>query len=432
MAVTIYLLGFLCFAFVFQLKHLTIFSPLVIFVFFCILYSIFPYLAYVDLIPTSVWVLPLLNQKNLIDIHLINVGLSIFTFSLCYGYALGNIKRKWRIEASNINLDVKKSKTTKPERRVLFIFFLIALVCIVLGYLYPWGGWGGDLGRPDLINSLLGNLKILLAVIIAYFFSRYGFNSITLSLLFSLLIIAFIEGSRTTLVSLVIALLIVAAGSGHLSPKRIITLVISAVFGFLAMIWVALSRIGISTDGLSVLDALYPLYFEGMYGSYMCLQIYDLISVKGIMQPTWGSHMIFDPLIFLIPRVLLSLVGIDKDSITIYADWKAHADNILADSLGPYGGFFYIADAFLSLPYIGPIIISGLFGFMTGYFEKLGTSGFKGRYIFTLYLVGFFMVFIKHQISQSTHFLLVTAILGVIVYWATKPKKLRVKTMQTD
>jgi hypothetical protein len=66
---------------------------------------------------------------------------------------------------------------------------------------------------------------------------------------------------------------------------------------------------------------------------------------------------------------------------------------------------------------------------MTGYFEKLGTSGFKGRYIFTLYLVGFFMVFIKHQISQSTHFLLVTAILGVIVYWATRPKKLRVKTM---
>ncbi len=313
-------------------------------------------------------------------------------------------------------------RTTKSENLILIIFVLVAVYTLILGYIYPWGGWGGEFGRPELINSLLGNSKIFLAVVISYFFINRGFSFITFLLFSCLLIITFVEGSRTTLSTLIIAMLIITAGNGLITIRRLLFLVAISLSAFITIIFIALSRIGISLNDLSLFEALYPLYIEGMYGSYMCLQIYDLVWVKEVMSPTWGVHLVMDPFLFLIPRALLSLFGIDKDSLTIYSDWSTRASSFLDDPLAPYGGFYFIADAFVAFTFLGPLLIGGLFGFITGYIEKYGTRSFKGKYVYILYLIGFFMVFIKHEISQSIHFLIVTAIAGFIVYFVAGSK----------
>lgn len=406
-------------------RNVPIFSPFYIFAFFCVLYSVFPLLASNGVHPSYVWLLSLSKRTDLIDIHLLNVSLALLSFSICYTRVLKNTYRRINI----IQATAKLKKTHEPYYQrndknhlsfvELWLFgfgLMLLLVSGVLGSMYPWGIIDEDANRPELVNSLLAHIKILASTIFVYFFTRFGFCLKTLLFLLAFAVAVMLEGSRTSLVAIVIAVLLILARAQNFSFKKSLGIFLAAGLGFIFFVFVALFRLNLDVRSLNIFETTFPLFIEGMYGSYMCLQAYELISIRGAMQPTWGLQYFIDPIIFLVPRFLFVTMGLNKDQSTISGNWETKANQFLAEDYAPYGGFFFIADAFVALPYLGPAIVAGAFGILTAYFEKRALQGFMGKYIYMNFLVGFFTVFIKHKISGSSHFLIVTILAAALVF----------------
>ena len=413
MGITAFIASFFLIAFLYLRKKIKIFSAATIFILFSLLYSIAPYLASIGIYPASLGILTLVNNEALIDIHLFNVGLSIISFLLFYLIA----KRTFNNKNKNL-LPIKSSSSISAgDKFLLGIYGIIYIPSLYLAFLYPWGGWsqGGELiMRSELVNSFLGNIKIILSIIVLIFFCKKNFSKLTIFLIFTFTFFTFVEHSRTQLVNLMFAILILSALHAKMNFKRLffITLVFILFIGFL--LWIALLRIGFNISDGNFLNILYPVYMEGIYGSYMALQIYDLTWVNESLNYTYGLQYITDPLLHLVPRFFYVVMGLNKDTFNTYSDWSKSAEAFLSEPLGPYGGFYYVADAFLAFSFFGPPLISSIFGFLTGKLENYAYSSFFGFYFYGLFLLGGFITFIKHPISQSTHFLFITVLFGFL------------------
>ncbi len=391
-------------------SRISLLSPLTFFLIFSILYSLFTLLVFQGYYPSNIGVLSLLNDENLISIHLVNVSLSMLGFIAFYCY----FRKK---DKSQIIFSIK-NKINIIDSRLYWATLFIGAIVFILGYIYPWGGWGGEFGRPELINSLITNLKLFYILVLAYFFAKYGFNSIVRWMFLLLFIITVFEGARTILISSVIGVLIFGA-QFKIFKVNYKLLIIFIIF-IISILIIAITRIGGSFDDINIESILYPLYFEGIYGSYMCLQIYKLLEVDKLFAYTYGFQYFYDPFLFLIPRAVFEYFDISKDSLSFYNQFSVNANDYLDNNLGPYGGFYYVADSFLSFSYYGTFVVSSLFGYVTAKLEKLSYINFKYRYYYLVYLVSFFMIFIKHQISQSSHFLIVALFFGTLILLITK------------
>lgn len=390
-------------------SRISLLSPLTFFLMFSVLYSTFTFLVFEGYYPSNLGILSLLQDENLIKIHLLNVSISIFGFFLFFCY----FRKK---HYPKINFNEKNINTVEYK---LFIFsFLIGVIVLVLGHVYPWGGWGGEYGRPELINSLITNLKLFYILVIAYFFAKYGFNRIVRWMFLLLFLITVFEGARTILITTVIGALIFGA-QFKIFKVNYKLLFFLFIFIISASI-IAIIRLGGSVADINIESILYPIYFEGIYGSYMCLQLYQLLEIDKLLPYTYGYQYFYDPLLFLIPRVVFEFFDTSKDALSYYNQFSINANEYLGDNLGPYGGFYFIADAFLSFSYFGTFMISSIFGYITAKLENLSYINFKYRYYYLVYLVSFFIIFMKHQISQSSHFLIVAFFFATIILLITK------------
>jgi hypothetical protein len=400
-------------------------SPPGLFIAFSLLYSLFPYLAHIEIVPNIVGSLSLFQRSDLIQIHLINVGSSVYAFMLSYML----IFRK----SKHLNIYMSKGVANMPcvmnnrDRMIIILYIIISILVMILGRIYPWGGWGGGgvdfEPRPSLVNSFLGHGKLLMSIIIIYFAVFFKNFKLIVLLIIPFILVVIVEGARTSLAITLLTLLLLWSKdrkSDYLEAFKISIILVSSI-AFL--IFIAFYRIGAEASGLEIFDLLYPIYFEGMYGSYMCLQIYELITVSKVLNQSFGMHILLDPLVFLIPRFLFVIFGEDKDNFTLYNNFSNSAESHLTESLGPYGGFYFIADAHLAFPFIGPFLLSLLFGWVTAVLEHKSTISTLHKSVFYFYLVSFFITFVKHQVSQSIHFLFVTVILCAILYFFSNIKR---------
>lgn len=399
-------------------------SPAYLFLFFSLLYTVFPLLAFHDILPSTAWLLSLNQREDLISIHLISVGFATLCFSYFHARGLAGIYRNHTDSDANVFLSKTKTSENLNEKLLYLFGFCLLVVAGLLGRKYPWAGEEGSL-RPELINSFLGQVKIICSTIFIYYFSKFGFNAKSKVFLIAFAFAVILEGSRTSLVALTLAIMIIGARSGSLSLRKSLLLFLSAICAFIFFVFVAIYRLGIDVSSLSLFDATFPLYIEGMYGSYMCLQAYEVIYIKGLIAPTWGLNYLVDPIVFLLPRVFFVALDLDKDNSTLFGNWQSAADVFLDEKFAPYGGFFYVAEAFVAIPFLGPAIVAALFGSATAYFERRAMTGVRGTFNYMIYLVGFFMVFIKHDFSGSSHFLFVTVLSAVIVLVLMRKKNLK-------
>lgn len=390
-------------------KRLPLVSPYYFFLLFCLLYTLIPLLVINDIYPTNtVWLLSLSQRRDLLNIHLINVSVALIAFSFVYARKIGNIYKR-NVAATKISLKITpgQDKATVGEETVFLICIFLLIGTAVLGAAYPWA-----YGRPPLINSFLSQIKVILSAVFCYFFARFGFSSKSIVILVGFVIITLLEGSRTSLIAITIALFVITGRNvSFVQGLKII------LFGFVAFtffVFIALYRLDIDISTLDFFDATFPIYIEGMYGSYMSLQAYEVMSYPSIA-PTWGINYLVDPIIFLVPRFVFVSFGVLKDNFTVFGSWIEQVNRYLPEQFAPYGGFFFIAEAYAALPYLGPAIISSMFGYLTAYFEKKSFDGFVGRLLYLNFLVGFFMVFIKHVFAASSHFLFTIAVTSVMV-----------------
>ena len=132
------------------------------------------------------------------------------------------------------------------------------------------------------------------------FLAFYGVRRRTLFMFSLVLIATFFEGSRTELIAMTIGTLILAWYDRKVSNAALLPVAALAA-GF--FIFIAMYRIGFQISSLQgALDSLFPLFIEGTYGSYMNLQVYDLVTT-GHSAYTFFLNYLVDPVVFLVPAL---------------------------------------------------------------------------------------------------------------------------------
>jgi hypothetical protein len=283
------------------------------------------------------------------------------------------------------------------------MYFIIAVFILFAGMRYRWGSEG----RSEMINYILGQGKVALSGIYVYYLAVAGVKPFSVLMLIFVLIITLFEYSRTTVVAMTLGTLVLAYYDKTISTKKLFVLSI----GFFCLFtYIAIYRIGFGRDSFDLFNYTYPLFFEGSYGSYMNLQVYELI-LKGKCIYTFFLSYLVDPIVFMIPRALLAFLSFDKDSLSVFVNWMVYANNsMLQDSFPPYGGFFYIAEASVAMPFVGPAIIAFAYGCLSGIIESRKGDNIFSRLNFIIFSIGFNMVFIKHRFAAAANYYFTTMI----------------------
>lgn len=380
-----------------------LFSNYTMFIGFSLIYTLFPLLVSLGIQPAYFYNNSLNFRTDLIDIHLAVTAAANLAY--CGGMLLGARGRGPSRTAEPVPL---AQRFTVFDDVATVLFMILAGLLILGGLQFAWGT-----DRGEIVNSILSQGKVVLGGIYAYFLAFYGVRRRTLFMFSLVLIATFFEGSRTELIAMTIGTLILARYDRKVSNAALLPVAALAA-GF--FIFIAMYRIGFQISSLQgALDSLFPLFIEGTYGSYMNLQVYDLVTT-GHSAYTFFLNYLVDPVVFLVPRPLVALLGFDKDSFTIFTNWITQASPDLAEPFAPYGGFFYVAEASAALPYVGPAIVAFGFALVTSWAERSRAASMRGRFRFVVFTLGFSMFFIKHTFAASSHFYFTTFVTAYGLY----------------
>lgn len=379
-------------------------SNFTVFLGFSFMYTFFPLLVSRGIQPELFYNAHLNFRLDLITTHLLMTGLGNLAY--CVGRLLGR-RSVWRPSTPTDRHFELRQRYSFVDHAVFLGFLGLVLVLAYAGGTFRWGSV-----RGEGVNSILGQAKVLLGGVYAYYLAYFGLRPRVILMLFLIIVVTLIEGSRTTLISITIATLIIAREDRRISNTMLAALGVLSV-GF--FIYIAIIRINLSfSDLANAFDFFFPLFIEGTYGSYMSLQAYELMA-NFEAQPTFFLSYILDPLVFLVPRLWLLGVGIDKNSLTILSNWIDNYGSYLAEPFALYGGFFYVTEAFIALPFIGPPVIAFFFALATNWAEKRRFRSLRGRFRFVVFTVGFAMVFIKNPFAASTNFYVTTFLAAALV-----------------
>src|SRR6266571_5718403 len=101
--------------------RIPIFSAHTFLLLFCALYTVMPFLASLGIYPRTVWLSSLSQRKDLLNIHLVVVGLCLVSFSISYVKTIG---KTFRYKANGPNIIVKQKKPN-PSEYIVLIFIAI-------------------------------------------------------------------------------------------------------------------------------------------------------------------------------------------------------------------------------------------------------------------------------------------------------------------
>jgi hypothetical protein len=178
-------------------------------------------------------------------------------------------------------------------------------------------------------------------------------------LLISYIILILIDTQRTPLLVAFIAYLLLSENGKALKYTSI------GISGILILSIIAIYRNGVS---ISLVNMLYPFYNEGIFGSYCALQ--SLAIVENYDYNIFTNLMLIispinDILLKLIPNIYFEIFNSNKQDFYLFG--KFIGENIqlgnITEAWTPMGGFFYIAESNLMIPYIGPVIFTVLLFF---------------------------------------------------------------------
>ena len=223
---------------------------------------------------------------------------------------------------------------------VIFKLMYVILFPIAF-YLNSIDNWtyGTRTGILSQLSAYARNLLTVLSVVLFCSKKITTIKKIIFLLLFMLL--TFKSTQRTNMLIVLIAF-VYNLGSSFL------------VFNyFIAGIFTLLS-LGAIRNAISALNVMYPIFAEGLFGSWGLLQSIEAIQKKGYEYT--NILKIFNPTI----NWILSKMNIDATLPTL--------EQFIVKSTGqtyyPMGGFVYLSDAYLMHPFIGPIIYTILIYFM--------------------------------------------------------------------
>jgi len=328
-----------------------------LFILFMVLYNVFPVLYYLGIKPSFVKInMDLTYNEIFLERQLIISNITI----LIYAVFLLLIDNKFKF---NINY---KNKFVLNIKVLYFLFYPITLYFVIH---FPWPEHGEAITFGNSIAAYLKNIELVLLIMIFVFYP----NSKKFLYLFSYIIIILIDTQRTPLLVAFIAYIITGNNRNFFK------------YGFVFFIGIIiLSIIAIYRNGVSItpIDMLYPFYNEGIFGSYCVLQSLQIIQNYEYNIFT-NIYLILAPfhdlIIKLVPNFYFEIFNTNKQYLYWLGQFLSNMQNngYLSEQWTPMGGFFYIAEYNLMIPYIGPIVFIIILYFLIKKINKLKNEVIK-------------------------------------------------------
>ncbi len=210
-------------------------------------------------------------------------------------------------------------------------YFIIYIICYPIAlYLASISNWTyGE--RTGLIPSLSAYFKNIITVLTIVFFSFKNMKqSSKLLFMFLYLIITFKSTQRTNFLIVALAYVYTIKNS-----KKVFKLGLLSIFALLVL--------GAARNGVSIFNLAYPIFGEGLFGSWGTLNSINEIQKFGFN--TDNLLRFFNGFLnFFLKFFNLSLPELSFELTSKGIDYY------------PMGGFFFLSDAILFNPIAGPIL----------------------------------------------------------------------------
>ena len=362
-----------------------------LFILFMILYNVFPVLYYLGIAPDFVRInMDLTYNESFLEKQLIISDISI----LIYIILLLLIKNKFVFNVTY------KNKFVLNIKILYFILYPITLYFVIH---FPWPEHGEAITFGNSIAAYLKNIELVLLIMIFVYYSKAKKNLYLLSYI----IIILIDTQRTPLLVAFIAYIITSNNSNFFKYAFIFFM------GIIILSIIAIYRNGVS---ITPINMLYPFYNEGIFGSYCVLQSFQIIQNYEYNIFT-NIYLILAPfhdlVIKLIPNFYFEIFNVHKQSLYWLGQFLSnmHNNGYLSEQWTPMGGFFYIAEYNLMIPYFGPIIF-----ILVLYFLIKKINNLKNEVIKVILYSNLFL-FIKAELYIAMKYILFLIICYYSVYF---------------
>ena len=292
------------------------------------------------------------GELDLVNIQLFVVAMSNFAFGTVYFLFYKNVLYK---DVSVVKQSDKKS----------FLFFCVIVFAVTL-QLTSHFGWNsialaGDIVGGGIWYTITAYMKNMFVSCYLYYLYKFGMNKGAIFLMLLHTIIVIVDGARTTYLPLVVLTLAILY-SKSINDKKNKYKIYAYVFA--AILLLLVTRALIMSANMSLFyNMIMSLAIEACAGSYMSLQtIYSVINNYS-SSFTFGTTYLVDPFAWFIPQ------GNLRNVLLTYNAWIEKISPSLNETFAPMGGFYYIAEAMAFIPYIGPVIVTAFFAFMSIYVE---------------------------------------------------------------
>ncbi len=282
-----------------------------------LLYPLSIYLTYSSLISTRFSENMSFNRSTdeIASIVLQTASIALITFAFC-------LRNFPIIRESNVYCSVPK---VKKSIILYVIFFPIAF------YYNLNSNWStGEGAESASMAAYMRNILTVLSV--AIFLTKSIKQKWKLLVLLLFMVVTFVSTQRTN------ALILIVAFVYNMKPtKKTMMFIIAGI--------VALLVLGSIRNGEDFTNLLYPIFGEGLLGSHGLVQAIEYTSSKGYSISQF--FMLFNGSI----NWFLDIVRIGGNLPT-FEDLISSSGRIYY----PMGGFFYLSDAYLMHPILGPIV----------------------------------------------------------------------------
>ncbi|ADV44893.1 hypothetical protein [Bacteroides helcogenes] len=258
--------------------------------------------------------------NHLSDEHIVNevlktASIALFTFAICMILKPISKEDNNRLVAYSI----------KGYKLLYFLMLPFAL------YLSTTTNWTSD--REGVLPSLAAYSRNIMTVLTIVMIVPNNVKTREKFIyLFLFMLLTFFSTQRTNALIVIVAL-IYTLKSGKTALKF-------AVGGVLAIV-----VLGSVRNGVSASNILYPIMGEGLFGSWGFLQAIDVTQYEGY---SWGQFfMLFNATL----NWIFSFLHLPLE-LSTYGTIIEEAGEVYY----PMGGFFYLSDAYLMHPILGPIL----------------------------------------------------------------------------
>lgn len=400
--IIVFLISILFLMFIAKIKRISVVS---IYWFYILLTFLYNGITYLNIVHYKEFYFSLDSNINLLNNQLFLAALCNVVFALVF------LKFYKQVEYEN-----EKKTVINIYKKNIFIgiYIFVFFIAVYFTRKYGWNQVSHNFIKENATAySLTAYLKYIFISMYLFYLYKYGISKTLVALLILQAIIMYFDGARTTFFSIGVSTICIY--NLKFSEKGMKTLLIGIISLFLIV-----GARAIILKGTFSENFVGSIKIEAQVGSYMVRQ--SLHMEDSNPSYTYGKTYIADSVLYVLDPITRPFLEKPLRSYLYFDKWQKDNSKYLSENYAPMGGFYYIAEAVTTFPYVGAEIVTFIYAMLCVYMEN-NKNKLRSQYILYLALAP---LFIK---SIFSNFFTMSCVIIILFYgWNFIEKKFSFKS----